>query len=59
MKIYSLFYEFYPFNVENMQPKKETVEAESLDDAIQILYKKYGRDKIEVFEKPAREFYNE
>jgi len=59
MKAYTIFYEFYPFNMEGLVPKKERVEADNLEEAFQKLYEKYGRDKIEVFEKPARDFYNE
>lgn len=58
MKTYKIPYEFYPFNVEHLQPNFEEVEAESLELAFKIMREKYG-EKIEIFEHPARRHYNE
>jgi len=58
MKKYKILYEFYPFNMDNLHPKSEIVEAENLKTAIKIIKNKYG-DKIEIFEYAAKKFYNE
>ena len=53
MKNYTIFYEVYPFNAEDMDPKRETVEAESLNEAFEKVYEIHGKDTIEIFKKPA------
>lgn len=58
MKEYDIPYEFYPFDMSNLNAKFETVEAENLEAAFEIVKKKYG-DKIEIFKAPARKFYKE
>jgi len=59
MKTYIIFYAFYPFNMEGLVPEKALVEAENLEQAFTKLYEIHGRDNIEIFQQPAREFYNE
>jgi hypothetical protein len=59
MKDYKLFFEFYPFNVENMNPKSETVNANSLEEAFTKLEEMKGKGSIEIFKAPARKHYNE
>lgn len=59
MKTYKIFYEYYPFNVETLVPKMETIEADSLDEAFTKLEEMKGKDAIEIFKEPARKHYNE
>lgn len=62
MKEYKLYYEYYPFDMEHLSPKSESVSAESLTKAIEKLREKYSDKygcKIEIFEAPARKHYNE
>jgi len=59
MEEYKLFFEYYPFNVENMNPKSEVVKANSLEEAFTKLEKMKGKDSIEIFKTPARKHYNE
>lgn len=56
--LYKILYEFYPFNMDELTPKTEIVEAKSLDEAFKKMEEKYG-DKIEIFKEPAKKFYNE
>lgn len=58
MKAYKIAYEFYPFNMDNLSPKMENIEAESLNEAFNKMDEKYG-DKIEIFKAAARKFYGE
>lgn len=58
MKKYDIPYEFYPFDVMNLNAKFETVEAENLEAAFEIVKEKYG-DAIEIFKAPARKHYRE
>jgi len=58
MKTYRIAYATYPFNMENLRPEFELVKAKNLTQAFEKMKKKYG-DKIEIFEAPARKFYNE
>lgn len=46
MKSYTLFYEYYPFDLENMSPKKEVVEANSLNEAFTKLEESKGKGSI-------------
>ena len=59
MKDYKLYYEYYPFDVENMKPKSEIVTANSLEDAFIALEELKGKGSIEIFKAPARKHYNE
>lgn len=56
---YKLYYAYYPFEVTSVHPEVEEVEASSLTEAIDKLKDLKGRGAIEVFESPARKFYNE
>lgn len=58
MKTYKIPYEFYPFNMENLQPKMEEVEAESLNEAFEMVQEKYG-SSVEIFKQPAIQHYGE
>lgn len=55
MKKFTIFFEFYPFQVGARPARKEIVEEKTIDKAIQLIKDKYG-DKIEVFEKETRDF---
>jgi hypothetical protein len=60
MKSYTLFFAFYPFNMEGLVPEKVIIEAENLEEAFTRLYEIHGgSDKIEIFKQPARDFYKE
>lgn len=59
MKEYKLFYEYYPFDVENMNPKSEVIKANSLDEAFIKLEESKGKGSIEIFKSPARKYYEE
>lgn len=59
MKDYKLFFEYYPFDVENMNPKSETVKANSLEEAFIKLEEMKGNGSIEIFKAPARKYYGE
>lgn len=54
MKKFRIFYAKYPFNMDTLSPKSETVEADSLEDAIQKMKDKYG-NSIEIFERISKE----
>lgn len=58
MRDYTIFFAFYPFNMENLEPEKETINANSLEDAFKSMEDRYG-DRIEIFKEPARKFYKE
>ena len=59
MKKYKIPYEYYPFNMEDLVPKWETVEANSLNEAFEKLEKDKGKGNIEIFKEPARKNYGE
>ena len=59
MKEYKIFFEYYPFDVENMKPKSEIIFADSLEEAFISLEQQKGKGAIEIFKAPARTFYNE
>ena len=42
-----------------MNPKSETVKANSLDEAFTKLEELKGKGSIEIFKEPARKHYNE
>jgi len=58
MKTYKILYATYPFNMEDLKPESEMVEAKNLEEAFIKMCEKYG-DTIEIFKAPARKFYNE
>lgn len=58
MKEYDIPYEFYPFDMSNLNTKFETIKAENIETAFEILKKKHG-DIIEIFKAPARKYYKE
>ena len=58
MKTYDIPYEFYPFDMSNLNAKFETVEAVNLEAAFEKVKEKYG-DAIEIFKAPARKYYKE
>ena len=57
MKKYKIFYEFYPFNVEDMSPKIAYIDANSLSEAFEKLEKDKGKGNIEIFKEPAIKHY--
>ena len=59
MKIYRIFYEFYPFNMDNLNPESENIEANNLEEAFTKLEKLKGKSNIEIFKAPAKKIYNE
>jgi hypothetical protein len=59
MKTYKIAFEFYPFDMENLKPRTEFVDAESLESAFDRVQEKYGAGKIEIFKEPARKYYKE
>jgi hypothetical protein len=59
MKKYTLFYAYYPFDMETVNPLREDITANNLNEAIKKLKKNKGEEEIEVFEGPARKHYNE
>lgn len=59
MKEYKIFYEYYPFNMDNINPKSEIVTANSLEEAFIKLKELKGKDEIEIFEYSSRRFYKE
>lgn len=58
MKEYDIPYEYYPFDVTNLRPKFEKVNAENLEAAFEIVKEKYG-SAVEIFKAPARKYYRE
>lgn len=54
MKKFTVFFEFYPFQVGARPERSEEVEAGDVNKAIQSIKDKYG-DEIEVFEKQTRD----
>ena len=58
MKVYKIFYAYYPFNVETVKPLWENVEATCLNDAFAKMKDMYGTS-IEIFREQARKFYKE
>ena len=54
MKKFRIIYEFYPFQVGRYPYEHEDIEADTLDNAIYILRKKYG-DKIEIFKNQSKQ----
>ena len=59
MKKYKIFYEYYPFNMEDLSPKKAEVEANSLTEAFDKLEEEKGKENIEIFKEPAIRHYEE
>lgn len=58
MNEYDIPYEYYPFDMNNLNAKFEKVRAENLESAFEKVKAMYG-DKIEIFKAPARKFYKE
>lgn len=58
MKKYKIPYAAYPFNMEELLLEWEYVEAETLEEAFEIVEKKYN-GSIEIFKAVARKYYNE
>lgn len=58
MKKYKIAFEYYPFNVEDLVPKLETVEADSLEEAFSKLEESKGKGTIEIFKEPAKKQYD-
>lgn len=59
MKKYKIAYEYYPFNMEDLVPKWETIEADSLEEAFNKLEEDKGKGSIEIFKEPAIRHYCE
>jgi hypothetical protein len=59
MKSYKLFYEYHPFDVDNIRPRSELIEANSLNEAFEKLEALKGKDQIEIFKTPSQRYYNE
>lgn len=59
MKTYTIYYNTLPYDVMRCVPESEQVNAESLTSAFAKLREEKGADKIEIYESPARKFYDE
>lgn len=59
MKEYKIYYEYYPFDVEELNPQYEIIKAENLDEAFIKLEEMKGKGKIEIFRYVAKKYYNE
>ena len=59
MKEYKIFFEYYPFDVEHMNPKSKVLKANSLEEAFTKLEEMEGKNNIEIFKSPAIKYYNE
>ena len=59
MKTYTIYFNTFPYDVMQCVPESTQINAESLTAAFEKLREERGADKIEIYESPARKFYNE